>query len=159
MNSFDDAPIDAKDADLVAPSFAVLISKGNCWKCGQTTPMATIWVPSYTEIDHEEGEHEACADAALLHYVERMTASVGKQVDKLAPWLRYAHTETYGAAYLANHCEQCGVVQGDWFVFGTDGPFFPQTAEAREKIKLIPGEGEFHGRAQPSISAWVNAVG
>lgn len=158
MISFEELAIDKEGANLIAPYFAVLLSDGKCWKCGQTTPMAAIWVPSYTEIDHEEDEHEAFADAALLHYVSALTAPVGQQVARLAPWLRYARTETYGATYLANHCEQCGALQGDWFVFGVDGPFFPQRPAEIEKIRFIPGVGAFHGCASPSVSGWMSSI-
>jgi hypothetical protein len=159
MTSFDDALINAEDADISAPCFAMLIAEGTCWKCGQATPMAAIWVPNYTEIYRDEGEQETFDHAALLHYVVRMTASVSGQIAALTPWLRYAYTETSGATYLANHCQKCETVQGDWFVFGADGPFFPQTAAALEMIQYILGEGEFHGCAQPSSSAWMTKVG
>lgn len=92
MISFEELAIDIEGASLIAPYFAVLLSDGTCWRCSQTTPMAAIWVPSYTEIDHEEGEHEAFADAALLHYVSALATPVGQQVTRLAPWLRYART-------------------------------------------------------------------
>ena len=85
------------EADLSAPSFAVLINEGRCWKCAEQTSMAAIWVPSYTEIDHEEGEHLVSQDAAVLQYVGGLTEEVQRQVLAAAPWLRYAHTEGAGA--------------------------------------------------------------
>ena len=154
----DEITIAEKDADLTAPGFAVLISEGKCWKCAQLTPMAAIWVPSYTEIDHEEGEHLVSEDAALLTYVGGLTVEVGRQVLAEAPWLRYAHTDGAGATYLANHCQQCETVQGDWFVFGVNGPFFPQTAEEVARIRVVPGKGEFLGSANTAVSSWMGEI-
>lgn len=148
----------AVDADLVAPRFAVLIADGECWKCGEATPMAGVWVPSYTEIDREEGEEDTVNDAALLHYVGGVTAAVSKQLNQIAPWLRYACTAGAGTTYLANHCAHCDTVQGDWFVFGVDGPLFPQTDEEIERIRFVPAEGPFHGRGDPSMSSWMSMV-
>lgn len=150
--------IAVEDATLVAPGFAVLLGEGKCWKCAQLTPMAAIWVPSYTEIDLEEGEHLVSKDAALLKYVEGLTPAVGQQVQATAPWLRYAHTEGADTTYLANHCVHCEVVQGDWFVFGVDGPFFPQTPEEVGRIPVVPGQGEFHGCASPAVSSWMGEI-
>lgn len=158
MMDVDKFTIREDEADIAAPRFAVLINEGKCWKCAQPTAMAAIWVPSYTEFDHEEGEHLVNPDAAVLKYVAGLTAEVHAQVLAAAPWLRYAHTEGAGTTYLANHCQRCETVQGDWFVFAVDGPFFPQTAEAVAKIKVVPGQGEFHGIGSPSLSSWMDMI-
>lgn len=146
------------EATLVAPRFAVLLGEGQCWKCIQLTPMAAIWVASYTEVDQEEGDHLVSEDAALLKYVEGLSVDVERQIMVAAPWLRYAHTDGAGATYLANHCVHCDVVQGDWFVFGVDGPFFPQTSEEVERIRVVSGQGEFHGVGSPAISSWMSEI-
>ena len=158
MNDRSEHIITKGEADLVAPRFAVLISEGKCWKCTALTPMAAIWVPSYTEINHEDDDHLESSDAAVLHYVGGLTADVHMQVLAAAPWLRYSHTEGSGGTYLANHCQQCGAVQGDWFVFGVDGPFFPQTPEELAKIHVSAGTGEFHGIGSPSVSSWMSEI-
>lgn len=158
MGELEKFTITEDEANLAAPSFAVLVNEGKCWKCGALTDVAAIWVPSYTEIDHEDGDHFVSEDAAVLHYVGGLTAEVHPQVLAAAPWLRYAHTEGTGAIYLANHCRQCETVQGDWFVFGMDGPFFPQTPEEMARIKVMPGQGEFHGIGSPLVSSWVDEL-
>lgn len=155
MNGFSIKP---EEASLVAPGFAVLLGEGKCWKCAELTPLAAIWVSSYTEIDPEEGDHLVSEDAALLKYVGELTAEVWQQVEAVAPWLRYAHTEGSDATYLANHCQQCETLQGDWYVFGVNGPFFPQTPEEIAAIKIVPGQGEFHGSGTPAVSNWMSKI-
>ena len=150
--------IKPEEATLVAPSFSVLLGEGQCWKCSQLTPLAAIWVPSYTEMDLEESEHLVSEDAALLKYVGGLTPEVALQVQAAAPWLRYAHTDGADATYLANHCVHCEVVQGDWFVFGVDGPFFPQTSEEAIRIPVVAGQGAFYGLASPSVSSWMSEI-
>jgi hypothetical protein len=151
--------IEEAEADLIAPRFAVLIAEGRCWKCSEATSMAGIWVPSYTSLDHEHGEHDTEVDAALLRYVTGLKFEVREQVVRIAPWLRYAHTDGAATTYLANHCEHCDVVQGDWFVFGVDGPFFPQTEEETSRVRFVPGQGSFHGCADPAVSSWMGKLG
>lgn len=150
--------IEPGEADLTAPRFAFLIAEGKCWKCHVSSSMSAIWLPSYIEIDHEHGEHETVRDAVVLHYVGALSEDIWQQWEKVAPWIRYAHTEGSGSSYFANHCRACSVIQGDWFVFGVDGPFFPQTAAEMESIQLLPGTGEFYGCASPSVSAWMSRL-
>ena len=150
--------VSLEEADLVAPRYAILLSETKCWKCNQSTRVAALWVPSYTEIDHEQGEHETSSDAAVLQYVGALSAEVWQQWKTAAPWVRHAHTEGSGGSYLANHCVACDTVQGDWFVFGVDGPFFPQTAAEIEQIQFIRGIGEFYGCASPAVSSWMSKV-
>ena len=158
MKDMEKFTITEEEAEIMAPRFAVLINEGKCWKCAQPTAMAGIWVSSYTEFDHEEGEHLVSEDAAVLHYVGGLTEEVRRQVQDAAPWLRYVHTEGAGTTYLANHCQHCETVQGDWFVFGVDGPFFPQKPEEMARIKVVPGRGEFHGIGSPSVSSWMDKI-
>ncbi|NIK63490.1 hypothetical protein FHR48_001002 [Xanthomonas arboricola] len=41
--------------------------------------------------------------------------------------LRDSGRELSGTTYWANRCEACGAIQGDHFVIGVNGPFFPRT--------------------------------
>lgn len=150
--------IEAGEADLTSPSFAVLVSEGKCWKCAELTAMAAIWVPSYTEIEADVGHHQKRTEHAVLHYVGGLSEEVHRQVLAVAPWLRYTHTEGAGTPYLANHCQRCGAVQGDWFVFGVDGPFFPQTKAEIDQIKVVPGEGTLHANASAATSGWMDDI-
>lgn len=54
---------------LAAPSYALLQASVTCWKCGEATPVTTVWVPSYVDFaDVEEPEDEPEAGgAATLH--------------------------------------------------------------------------------------------
>ncbi len=40
-----------------------------------------------------------------------------------------ATTKGPGTRYLANHCQACGAIQGDFHLFGVDGPFGLVTLE------------------------------
>jgi hypothetical protein len=159
-NASSDPPnITVEEADLRAPSYALLLAEMSCWKCGQPTPVSALWLPSHTEVDHEAGEDEVCRDEAVLQYVGALSAAVWEHWKLIAPWMGYAHTDGAGTNYLANHCVACGTVQGDWFVFGVDGPFFPQTDADLGKIQFIPGRGKFFGCASMGFSSWMSEVG
>ncbi|HEL2981855.1 TPA: hypothetical protein UL927_000205 [Stenotrophomonas maltophilia] len=57
---------------LTAPSYALLQASVQCWKCGEVTPVTTVWVPTYIDfagIEEPEDELEAVG-AATLHGIQ-----------------------------------------------------------------------------------------
>jgi len=42
---------------------------------------------------------------------------IGLKVQSRYPFYKKAYTRTANTHYYANHCPQCGSLQGDWFVF------------------------------------------
>ena|SRR5438093_4423468 len=69
-----------------------------CWKCRQKSP--TI------DWKRETGE------GAL--WLE--DDNIGKKLREKYPFYRKGYTKMTGTYYYANHCSQCGTIQGDWFV-------------------------------------------
>ena len=56
-----------------------------------------------------------------------------------------SYSKTVNASYLANHCSNCKVIQGDFFLFEeVDTPFFVDSIEKAKKLKLykIPLEND-----------------
>ncbi|MEC3888913.1 hypothetical protein [Xanthomonas campestris] len=57
--------------------------------------------------------------------------------------------------YLTNHCQACDALQGDHFVYGPDGPFFPQDRAGVDQLKVIPGHGAVMASASTAQSGWI----
>src|SRR5688572_8190722 len=113
--------------NIEASAFALLIGQTSCWSCAATTRAGALWVPSYAYW-HEPGwEPELEADPALLGFVEAASDAVMEHVARHAPWMAFVATKTAGLTYLANLCESCGAVQGDYHLREPDEVFFPQT--------------------------------
>lgn len=144
MNEPDDA--------ISAPAFAVLLAAMPCWKCNEVTPVAAIWID-------EDLSGRAYGDGpALLKYIESLNAEAVQQVLTLAPWMRMASSVTAEKGYLANHCVRCDAIQGDHFVHGVDGPFFPQSDHEVSKIQVLAGEGSLFASADCSQSSWMKQI-
>lgn len=142
---------------LEAPCFAVLSAGTICWKCEGRTPVAAVWVRACDSVDPDD-EVYAEGDPAVLQYIEWLSADALGQVQALAPWLRYANTIGSGTRYLVNHCTACDSVQGDHYVFGPDGPFFPQSKSDLERINITPCRGALEATASPLFSSWMEAI-
>lgn len=141
---------------LESPSYGLLLADIACWKCKAQTPTAAIWVPSVVERNEEgDGDEE---EAALLQYVQGLDALSLAYVQKVAPWLRPAYAQTSDTEYLAHHCVSCDALQGDYFVFNPDGPYWPQDDAAIALLKLVPGEGPLRAQATPSFSGWMSRI-
>ena len=56
---------------------------------------------------------------------------------------REDYSSTAGETYWMNHCTDCGIKQGDHFVHGPDGPFWPNTAAEQDAIRAERIEGPF----------------
>jgi len=144
-------------ADLEAPAYALLLATIPCWECRSVTPTAALWVPNYVEHD-EEGEPYPGDGAAVLHYIQGLDAGTFVHLRQVAPWLRPASTQMSGMRYLAHHCGSCNAVQGDHFVFGPDGPYFPQDDAAIAAFQVVPGVGALRAVATVGGSGWMDRV-
>ena len=145
---------------LSAPSYTLLQARVECWKCGGATPVTTVWVPSYVDFaDVEEPEDEPEAGgAATLHGIHDLDDQVAAHVRETAPWLKPGRSQTANATYWANHCETCGVLQGDYFVMGVNGPFFPEFRAEADALELILGRGPLSANATAAQSGWMDWI-
>jgi hypothetical protein len=108
---------------LKAPRFAILTTNHPCWTCDAQVPMSALWVPSFTEHYEDDDEPGHSNEPTVLMFIESMSRDALVQVEESAPWMRMATTKTSRTTYLANHCQVCGSVQGDFHVHGLEGPF------------------------------------
>lgn len=144
MNKLDDA--------ISADAFAVLRAAMPCWKCDEITPVAAIWI-------EKDLSGQAYGDGpALLKYTCSLNSEAMQQVLALAPWMRMAISASTKTVYLTNHCVPCGALQGDHFVHGVDGPFFPQSDHDVSKIQVFAGEGPLFASADCSQSSWMKQI-
>jgi thiol-disulfide isomerase/thioredoxin len=148
-------PLD--ESRVTAPGYALLRADATCWKCGQTTPVVALWVPSFT-LDDGAGEPLVDADPAVLQYVQALPPDAVAHLQQRAPWLRPAHTVGSQTTYWANHCVACDAIQGDRYLFGPEGPFFPQTAEELRRIRFVRIDSQLSCTAQPGSSSWMAQV-
>lgn len=145
---------------LAAPSYALLQADTTCWKCGESTRVATIWVPSFTDTSDVEGPEDEpeIGGAATLRHIEDLDDNVTDHVREVATWLKPGHSETAETTYWANHCPHCDALQGDHFVMGVNGPFFFQHRAEADALELIPGRGPLTANASASQSEWMDWI-
>lgn len=144
------------DLNIMSTSYALLKGEITCWKCKGTIPVAALWVPSFVDNEDEATPEEG--GAALLKYVSELDIGTMAHVQGAAPWLKPNYSQTANQTYLANHCQLCDALQGDHFVYGPDGPFFPQDQAGVDRLTVIPGHGPLMASASAAQSGWMGLV-
>ncbi|MEA9920820.1 hypothetical protein [Xanthomonas campestris] len=141
------------DLNIAATSYALLQGETTCWKCSATIPVTALWVPGF--IDNEDEEYPQEGGPSLLKYISELDMGTMARVQVEAPWLKPNYSQTADRTYLANHCQACDALQGDHFVYGPDGPFFPQDRAGVDQLKVIPGHGAVMASASTAQSGWI----
>lgn len=139
-------------------SFGLLLGKAECWACHQSTPAATVWVPSF-HFRHEPGDDEEVEeDPAVLSYIEQISAGALTAITANAPWMTMAPTRTIGITYLVNRCTHCDEVQGDHYLHKPGAPFFPLEVGDVVHLKYVPCQGPLTATCSPGQSSWMREV-
>lgn len=141
---------------LTAARYGLLLADIRCYQCQAPTSVAAIWVADFEK--REDGEVIDNGEAALLAYPEWLDEGATRLIQIHAPWMRLATTKTSGITYLANHCQVCGTVQGDHYVGGVDGPYWPQGDEALARLMFVRGAGPLRATGSSSQSLWMTRV-
>lgn len=134
---------ESHDADaLTCQAVYLLQARGPCYSCEKVTSMFAMMVlPPFSL----EGEQEPPDDeGAMLSYVgdlpNSLVLAMGPIVGTI---LRQDFSHMAGSTYWMNHCEHCDAKQGDHFVQGPGGPFWPDSPSAMDAIEALRLEGPF----------------
>jgi hypothetical protein len=138
---------------LRAPRFWLITGSADCWKCSQPTPVSAIVLDGYEEAVDDE-EWEPSAERTVLSYITAIDAASLAAIQAVAPWLRYGRSETADTTYLANHCERCGVLQGDWFLTEAGAVFFPTDKSEVQDFRVARFDQRLEIDAQCAWSGW-----
>lgn len=75
--------------------------------------------------------------AFALSTVTYASPAALEHVRAIAPWLEMTYSRTVGCKYLANPCNNCGALQGDFFLRSEPGgAFFPMDDDERARIQI-----------------------
>lgn len=155
---------DTDDALIATEYLHIIEGMQNCWKCGKPTRVVGLGIGEYV---HLFGEAEGAELEIVEDYVDpgeevhlAWTADETEIPPKLLRYLKAhycvktGYSKTIGGKCFANHCDHCGALQGNWFLF--DEPDSPLSSEAegaeliermeKLKIKLIPIEDDLQLR-------------
>ena len=151
---------DTDDAIIATEYIFIIEGKQKCWKCGNITTVIGLGIGEFI---HIYGEAETPQFEIVEDYLdpgeELHLAWVSREEDIPPRLLRYlkqnypvktGYSKTIGGKCFANHCECCGALQGNWFLFDEPDSVLPSCIDGNElaermsklKIKGIPIEDD-----------------
>lgn len=139
MNFTDKKQYAIAPIDLVSTKF-------ECWKCKQLTLVSCLKVYDFDDGYGPRGgaENRDADRRYCLTNIEKLPQVLVDALTAKNPNVRMAESRTTQSTYLANNCEHCGALQGDFFLHTEpDGPFFAGQFPADADIQRVANEGRF----------------
>ena len=150
--------------NIRSSNYYIAESSEACWKCNETTRVYGILLPAGHEtlepIDEadagfgsddqfEEADFQVWLDSAesrrwvksdeptIIHYVSHIASNVIAHIHRLTQNYRVDFSKTTQSSYWMNHCEHCGMKQGDFAMYcEPQGAFFPLSEQDASRIVL-----------------------
>lgn len=113
-----------------------------CFKCNKPTKVIGFGVKNFFEIydsNEYDNEDNFCYYEDDIHIASHIEPLSQDLLDKLKEKHNYykSYSKTVNDSYLANHCLNCKIIQGEFFLFGEiDTPFFIDSIEKAKQLKL-----------------------
>lgn len=141
------------DIQIRASSYFIAETAKPCWKCGKLTKVFGFVIPAGHEVLEEvelddcgsrglnsaesiELQWVICNEPVIIHFIEYLPQMVIKRVQQLTRHYSVDHSKQADGSYWMNHCEHCGMKQGDFNMYQEPGgAFFPTTRE--EAVEII----------------------
>jgi hypothetical protein len=139
---FDKHDDDAEMTVLTCAAVYLLRADGTCYACKRSTPMFGLMAlpPLSQEADDSKVDEDDC----MLREVVDMPVGLEDSLQQIAgEAYRPDFSRTADLTYWMNHCEHCDATQGDFFVHGPNGPFWPNDEAQMDAIHATRLEGPF----------------
>lgn len=111
-----------------------------CFKCGKKTRVIGYGIESYMEFDDEIESGVYYDEGEEIHIASHIEPVPSKLMNYIQSTYNYKnrYSKFANRTYLANCCDNCDVLQGDFFLFNeVDSPFWIENKEAASKLNLF----------------------
>lgn len=138
---------DTDDAIIATEYIFVVEGRQKCWKCGQLTKVIGLGIDEFIHIyDDIDGVQYEIVEDYIEPGEELHLAWVNKESDMPPKLLRYlkenysvktGYSKTLGGQCFANHCDCCGSLQGNWFLFNEPGSPLSSCIDGSELVERM----------------------
>lgn len=131
------------DIHIRSSCYFIAQSTKLCWKCGEHTSVFGFILPSgheALESDEEDDGRDVWYrynEPTAVHYVTDLLPAVAARIRAFSQDYRVDFSKTTQSSYWMNHCEHCGMKQGDFEMYcEPQGAFFPMDRRTASQIVL-----------------------
>lgn len=137
---------DSDEAVIVMDYIYIIEGQQTCWKCKQSTKVIGLGLNEAVHIYLDEFDKPCIEDTISNLSDELHLAWVDSEEDippKLLQYLKEnysvktGYSKTLGEKCFANHCDCCGAMQGNWFLFDEPNSPLSSDIDGDELIKRI----------------------
>lgn len=142
--------LDGREQVVIAHEYVYLVEGiRTCFRCGKQTKIVGLGIGEHTVLyEQEDGSFGCETEEALVGYEPLHLAWAYEERDIPPALLRYLKQNynvhmgfsRMAGECFANHCEHCGVIQGNWELFHEDSPLtadMPDGFALRRKLKRL----------------------
>ena len=154
--------IDRSKVSVVIKSpVSIALNSSDCYKCANKTAVISLASNNFYYLNTDENEDEKWFRADGLSFFSMpvfIENEIAGKIKRLFPNYKIAYSKTAESSYRANHCEQCGALQGDLFLHSEPGgAFFPLEIEEYEQLTFITVPSKFDVEIDADYSWLSNA--
>lgn len=126
-----------------SPTYSIAHATERCGCCGRSTRVLALVLPEHHETldsgsDEELNTWQSVSASAILFYVAQLSEGVQRQLLRLSPAFRLAHSDATENCYWTNHCEYCDSPLSDHDLHcEPEGAFLPCNEIEAAGIQLI----------------------
>ncbi len=125
------------NADLIISNHLfIIVGEQECFKCKQKTKVVSLAADMYTIVDDQQFEFNE-GDINFIQDIDGIPQTLEKYLkDNYQYYLGYSKTTQ--SKYYGNHCDNCGVLQGNFFLYSEpDSPFFMDSIEKAKSLTVF----------------------
>lgn len=132
---------------IICDNLYIAVGLNKCFKCKLNTMVVAFAASHYVLLDGDSGEYNE--DINFISDSEIIPQKLQKYLEDNYKYYK-GYSKTTNTYYYGNHCSNCGVLQGNWFLHNEpDSPFFIDSEECAKKLFLydikLQNDLEFDG--------------
>ncbi len=98
----------------------IITSKRKCWKCKKSTQIIALKFYRDSEVPNKEFENPI-----IMYGQKNLPQGILEVIQSKFPFYKSKYSHTIQSKYIANTCEYCSALQGDFYLHEEpDGAFF-----------------------------------
>lgn len=121
---------------IICDHLYIIVGEQHCFKCKKPTSVVSLASDSYIMVEDEHFELIE-EDINFIQDVENLPESLQTYLNDSYKFYN-GYSKTTHSNYFGNHCDNCGVLQGNFFLYSEpDSPFFMDSVEKAETLKVL----------------------
>lgn len=121
---------------IIIDNLYLIEGKQNCFKCGKETRVIGFGIDKYINIDDDYINFSNDDDIHIVGAIEPIPEKLIKYIQEKYNY-KMRFSKTTQTSNMSNCCDNCDILQGNFFLFNeVDSPFFITSIDDVKKLKI-----------------------